>query len=329
MANTGIERLRADLDAPLQEAGKRRNECQTAPCTLSPAVQNEATLAHYVTRAREKIGPFFFGAVLITFLVVVWLHRDDGELTPESGLGYWLGIIGSSAMLLLLIYPFRKRLKLLRAIGGVTFWFRTHMVLGLVGPALILTHSNFQLGATNSNVALFSMLIVAGSGLVGKYLYRQIHLGLYGRKAALRDILADVDLLQRRLGEGLPKSDRIIAELNAFAHFAMVPQISVLSNLWSMLILKLRAGAARRRLSAEARQLIKIEGKRQRWSKRIRRERIITATGQITLLLAGVKKAAAFAFYERLFALWHVLHLPMFFLMVLAAIVHVFAVHFY
>jgi cell division protein FtsL len=34
-------------------------------------------------------------------------------------------------------------------------------------------------------------------------------------------------------------------------------------------------------------------------------------------------------FFERLFSLWHVLHLPLFFLMVMAALVHVWATHRY
>ena len=45
--------------------------------------------------------------------------------------------------------------------------------------------------------------------------------------------------------------------------------------------------------------------------------------------LAAIRKAAAFAVYERMFALWHVLHMPMFFLLVFAAVVHVIAVHLY
>ena len=40
-------------------------------------------------------------------------------------------------------------------------------------------------------------------------------------------------------------------------------------------------------------------------------------------------RVAQFSLYERLFALWHILHLPIFFLMVLSAIVHVVAVHMY
>ena len=44
---------------------------------------------------------------------------------------------------------------------------------------------------------------------------------------------------------------------------------------------------------------------------------------------AAVNKTAAFVFYERLFALWHVLHLPLFAILVFAAIIHVLAVHLY
>ena len=40
-------------------------------------------------------------------------------------------------------------------------------------------------------------------------------------------------------------------------------------------------------------------------------------------------RVAQFSLYERLFALWHILHLPIFFLMVLSALVHIFAVHVY
>jgi hypothetical protein len=38
---------------------------------------------------------------------------------------------------------------------------------------------------------------------------------------------------------------------------------------------------------------------------------------------------AAFEAYERLFSLWHVLHLPLFFMLLIAGIVHVIAVNVY
>ena len=271
-----------------------------------------------------------FGLALVAFIVAGWLNRDEGYVTPETGLGYWLGIAGAGSMLLLLIYPLRKRLKILRSLGSVTFWFRTHMLLGLAGPTLILFHSNFQLGSVNSNVALFAMLIVAASGLVGRYLYSKIHLGLYGRKAAVREILADADALRHCLAKACPGS-RIEPLRNSMRSpkLAMAPRTGALVTLWWMSVLNLRTRAARKRLSAEARQFITIEGKRQRWPRRLRRKRLAAAVELITLHLAAVRKAAAFSFYERLFALWHVLHLPLFILLILAAVIHVVAVHFY
>ena len=45
--------------------------------------------------------------------------------------------------------------------------------------------------------------------------------------------------------------------------------------------------------------------------------------------LLKLKKMASYALYTRLFSLWHVFHLPIFFMMVIAATVHIFVVHMY
>ncbi len=60
----------------------------------------------------------------------------------------------------------------------------------MVGPVLILFHANFSLGATNSNVALFSMLLVAGSGVVGRYIYTRLHARLEGHEDTLEQLKA-------------------------------------------------------------------------------------------------------------------------------------------
>jgi hypothetical protein len=38
---------------------------------------------------------------------------------------------------------------------------------------------------------------------------------------------------------------------------------------------------------------------------------------------------AHFTLYERMFSFWHVLHFPLFLMMVISALVHVLAVHMY
>jgi len=45
--------------------------------------------------------------------------------------------------------------------------------------------------------------------------------------------------------------------------------------------------------------------------------------------LATLRKLNQLSFYERLFSLWHVLHFPLFLMLVVSGIVHVIAVHLY
>jgi hypothetical protein len=45
--------------------------------------------------------------------------------------------------------------------------------------------------------------------------------------------------------------------------------------------------------------------------------------------LEAGRRAAEYEFYVRLFSLWHVLHIPLFFMLLIAGIVHVIAVNVY
>ena len=58
---------------------------------------------------------------------------------------------------------------------------------------MVLFHSNFQLGSTNSSIALVSMLLVAGSGLIGRYIYTNIHHGLYGKRITLNELKHELE----------------------------------------------------------------------------------------------------------------------------------------
>jgi hypothetical protein len=279
-----------------------------------------------VRRNGSALQWYLLLALLITF---GWLIRDYKLFNPEHGVGYWLGITGGSLMLLLLLYPLRKRIRLLHALGPTRFWFRTHMIFGLLGPLLILYHSNFHLGSFNSQVALYSMLLVAGSGIIGRHFYAGIHRGLYGRKTSLQETqqeLTEAIANNKGLVRIMPK---LVArlELNAKGlqdhairrtiglrrslRWTFTHHYERLSLLW-LAHRELKAAAAASDLVARNR-------------KRIRR----AAAQYIRDITVLTGRVAQFSLYERLFALWHVLHLPIFILMVLSAFVHIFAVHVY
>jgi hypothetical protein len=60
------------------------------------------------------------------------------------------------------------------------------------------------------------------------------------------------------------------------------------------------------------------------------RERFTSAaTGYVASRLRAARRVAEFEASERLFAIWHVLHMPLFVVLVIVSVVHVIAVHVY
>lgn len=174
------------------------------------------------------------GLVLITLLALGcgWLLASQEVFIPKEGAGYWLGISGGTALLVQLAYPLRKRARFMRRLGSAPAWFRLHMLLGIAGPLLILYHSNFSLGATNSNVALFAMLFVAASGIVGRYFYGKIHNGLYGAHTNIQDLLSEATGLLRDVEHDVGGAGgSIAARLTEFATRVLRPRQSLAANL--------------------------------------------------------------------------------------------------
>jgi len=326
--------LRADFYALLRQADHRAADNygtvrQRAPVAEHPESRGKSRFAHYVTGLDEKIVTIVFAAALTALIVFGWMNRHEHFVAPNIGLGYWLGIAGTVSLLLLLAYPLRKRLTGLRLPGHVSLWFRAHMALGLVGPTLILFHANFQFGAFNSSLALLALLIVAASGRLGRYLHGKSHLGHYGRRATVREILADADSLRNLLGDRLPLSDFVVMELNTFVRLAIIPRPGLMADLCRLPVLNLRTFTVRRRLCAEARWLIKGEAQQRGWSWSMRRERLAGVVELMTMHLAAVKKAAEFDLYARLFGIWLAVHVPLFILLALAAGAHIVVAHLY
>jgi len=265
--------------------------------------------------------PLLFAAVVVTLLVFGWWHRDESDLVAEAGLGYALGILGGSLMLLLLFYPLRKRVKALHRALSMKFWFRLHMTCGILGPLAILYHANFRLGSINSAVAMVCMLLVAGSGLVGRYLYVRIHRGLYGRRRALGELQGAVAEAGQRLNERLPADRPLHDWLQQLERLAQTPARGLWHSLRLRRLTRQAARHTRRAWRDALRREVRQGGLARGEARRIWR--------QLERYLDTVHVASGFRVNERLFALWHVLHLPLFVMMLITGIVHVFVVHVY
>jgi hypothetical protein len=285
---------------------------------------------HDFVRPGSSITVYLMTMLTATILFAGWWVRDEEHLTPDSGLGYWLGIAGSLMMVMLLYYSYRKRQKPGSGIGSIPTWFRIHMFLGVAGPLLVVLHSNFRLGALNSNVALFTMLTVAFSGLIGRYIYGKIHLGLHGRSVVAQEVMAIVESLRKEFGERTNLAEPMFAEIDAFGRKIMERSDSnAVESLFFGGLQVVRATLMRMRLRRNIRRLVDMEGRAKGWSWRERRRRVAETTDAVTAYFDAVLKVAELRFFERLFSLWHLLHLPLFFLMVITALIHIWAVHRY
>ena len=310
-----------------------------APAAVSPAraaVSNgpaagaatappAANRAHAPRRRTFDFGALGFLAALA--LLLFGLTFPIGRyITPTRGLGYALGITGGSMMLLLFLYSARKRFRWLAFLGPTARWFRFHMLLGVLGPLCILYHADFSLGATNSNVALFSMLTVAGSGLVGRYIYAHIHRGLYGQRVTVTELRERAEGL-RALSGTVGFLPELVGRLDGIEKrlLSAGSRLPVLAPLKPAIIAPVALAARWRvhgyirrqlRIAARTSSVVAAERKRLGRAACAYADRRISATGRL----------AGFQAYERLFSLWHALHLPLIFVLIVAGVVHVIAV---
>lgn len=272
-----------------------------------------------------------WGVLGLTALAVLlaFAAGRSGLYTPEDSIGYQLGLVGGSLMLALLLYPLRKRLPFARRWGSMKPWFSFHMLLGVLGPALVLAHTTFEVNSLNAAVALFSMLLVAGSGLIGRFVYVKIHRGLNGERMAFAEIQTRAGLIAEDVRSSLVYAPKVAERLKRFEHYATRPMGSTVARVFRFFALfpfsVLLWLHSHWTLPGSMRRAAKQRG----WDSAKRRRRTMQTRRVVHRYLKTLVRLAHFKVYERLFSWWHVLHVPLFVLLVVSAGYHVLAVHMY
>lgn len=264
------------------------------------------------------------------------LYKPGEELFD---LGYNLGLAGGLMMLVLLLYPLRKRVRLFDKLGALPSWFKWHMVLGILGPLTIIFHSTYHvyipfihpMGSPNAAVAMLCMLLVSGSGTFGRFFYTKIHHGLYGRQTTVNELRAELEQsgdvksvfsfapnVERTLEEFRNRADEYARQSGiGFANFVTVGfQTALLTRSLSReLHHVMQAQATQNNFNTT--QLAGMEAMFRDYQ------------AKIASYLRAVRDAAQFRTYERMFSWWHIFHIPLVYMMVFSAFYHVYAVHAY
>ena len=312
--------------APLREATAPVAAPETTTAELRPGTKSATNL---YAAATSKLVTVPFTLLVTAVIVIGFLQRNEGYLIAESGLGYLLGIVGSLLMVVLMLYPMRKKMRFMRNWGPIPYWFRFHMLAGIIGPVMILFHANFHLGSLNSQVVLGSTLLVASSGIFGRYLYTKIHYGLYGKRASLEQLHEALATNQDNLVAVFAYAPKIQQRLLDFDEIVLRPSHGLLPSIGRVLLIDLRRYWTELRIRLSLRRALRVAAQRNNWSRREAARQHRNADLLIKRHFVAVLKVAEFSFYERFFSFWHIFHMPLFLLLLVALVIHVIAVHMY
>lgn len=282
--------------------------------------------------SKELSGVRWQGDILLVIALCAlvgsaWHVSHMGLFKSNDDTSYWIAVTGGSMMLALFSYPLRKYARALAGVGKVKWWFWFHLLMGIGGPWLILVHSGFRSESLNAGVALYSMVIVVLSGVVGLFIYVRVHRGLHGERTSLRALSERAGFVEIDARSRLHFAPQVEARLLAFEQDAL--RGGWTAHLRRVTILPVQQYITYCRCLLELQQPLKERATRHHWTPSELRRRRRRAHRLVARYLDAVVRVAQFTAFERLFALWHMAHLPFIYLLVISAVVHVVAVHAY
>lgn len=237
------------------------------------------------------------------------LHPDYEELKPSGRHGIELGAVGAAMVTIgVAMYSTRKRVRKLWALGQLSQWLEVHIFLCLLGPILVVYHTTFKSGGVAA-ISLWSMLSVAASGIVGRFLYILIPRNIKGNELTSGQIQ---DQLQH-LGDELSTNEvgkeliRLIDE-----KFASVAEPHTISAFIS-------AVGRLQKIKHEVKKSIQVILRLSVISKQNAEHLYDMASERASLRQKSVLLAQA----GRIFYYWHAIHLPFTVIMFITLILHV------
>ncbi|HEY8277996.1 MAG TPA: hypothetical protein VIH99_00140 [Bdellovibrionota bacterium] len=223
------------------------------------------------------------------------------SLNPETGksISLFLGWTGFAIMCGTNIYTFRKRLFSHR-LSKISGWLDFHILCGLVGPTLILFHTNFKVGGLVA-VSFWSMVISFTSGIVGRYFYLQVT----GQKSELESLAAGYEKNLNMHTVKVPKETLAMIRMQAF-QLGCVPAEDAHPGVAASLFLSLKGDLQMRMSYAGLAQDLN-DG----------------AQNYLQDLVYVTRKRILLEQFRKLMGYWHSFHMPFAVFMYVVAIIHI------
>jgi len=254
-----------------------------------------------------------------------YLSNDEQRaLSPKHALlksggtiGVTLGILGFFLFLVVYLYPVRMRWTWLSRQGSSRHWLDFHILLGLVTPLIITFHSSLRFHGI-AGMAYWMMVLVAFSGVAGRYIYAQIPRTLNYAEMTFKDGQQQIAELARRIKcLGVLWEDEVDGLLR-LPDLGQGEGISWASALWKMLAFDLtfpfRMWRFKKKILWRCSQM------------RLGRNPSFPVTLSISLVREQAllsKKVFLLSKSQQMCRLWHLIHRPFSYAFAVLALLHV------
>ena len=113
-------------------------------------------------------------AIVVVTALYAFAYVQAAALPRASSLiGHGIGIVGFILMLATATLYSLRKLRSDARWGTTAIWLKSHMVMGLVGPYMVLLHTAMKFNGL-AGLAMLLTVVVVVSGLVGRYIYTRV-----------------------------------------------------------------------------------------------------------------------------------------------------------
>ena len=257
------------------------------------------------------------------YLLPLWERPDSPlhrALRPSGSFGHMIGIVGTALVLVgVLLYSTRKRVRPMQGKGPMRTWLNVHIYLCLVGPTLVTFHTALKFGGFAA-YSYWSMMIVAGSGIIGRWIYQQFPREMKGRELSLQEVQQEQVQAHEILQQRYATAPRALKAVEAFTAQS-VARIKAARGLFVLVWL----------IADDLARPFRFVGLR----RRLRKEgglppgEIRAVLGLVRGQVTTARRLAFLGLFKRLFLYWHVTHLVFFVAMLVMLVAHVGATVFF
>lgn len=237
-------------------------------------------------------------------------HHNHDLWKPGGNIGHGLGIIGGSMMIIMFAYSIRKRIRIFRKLGKLPVWLNYHIFMGISGPILVTLHTTFKFGGLVS-ISYWSMVAVALSGFIGRYIYIKIPRHVSGIEFTREEFKARIESLTTEFKDEFQLSDEDLKMIHQLSGAEQIKKRGLL-GIFTLFLVDISGWIKWRRfLRLLAKSGSIPGGKMTQFRKQIR---------------AFIKMNRQIAFWnaaQKLFHYWHVIHKPFAYTMIVIMFIHI------